>query len=395
MGKLSVNTAVFDMCGATEEGMNKFSGIHVNTALLLVSKTTKQLLAKGSLHVNMAKMLEVEEGCEVCTVNASMTIGPDSAVPSGTTLLMVNGELTVLPGSEKAVQGYTSIHVNGSLVVPASIPGSRFFVNGQIITYPDGAVLMDSLVLNDSFIRTVQPGTLIFVKDVLRVLDADPDPLQEKKVTIIASRVLVREEFEEVLSPIVKDVKTWETVPVGHTYLQTVQLDDSIVLQYGKKLYISGNLYLDADNASTLEALETLVVTGQAVVPEKLASVFKEKCTRMGSFTMYQGELWRLREQVETLGSELLADMPEGVTVFLENAQLTVSSDLGNEELAGKIHAIHGWDSMLMLEKHQKVLLRKKIRGNIEVIVQEEKRCSEETGGAGEDSHINTAYYKL
>jgi hypothetical protein len=395
MGKLSVNTAVFDMSGATEEGLKKFDRIRVNTALLLVSGKTKQLLAQGSIHVNMAKMLEVEEGCEVCTVNGGMTLGPDSALPSKPTFLIVNGDLTVNPGSEKVVQGYTSIHVNGGLTSPCSISNVNISTNGNITLYPDEAVLMDNLVVNESFARTAQPGTLFYVKDTLRVLDADPAALLDKKVAIIASYVLVREEYEETLSRVTKDTKNWESIPRGYAYLQTAELDESIVYQHGKKLYVSGNLYINRESLRILESLETLVITGQAFVPETLVDIFKEKCKEMGSLTVYEGELWRIPEGMETLSRELLDDMPDGVSILLENAQLAISPDISNDDLINKVYAIHGMDSILVVEKHQKIPLRKKVKGDIMINVREEQGNMEEAQNDGEDTKINTAYYKL
>jgi hypothetical protein len=125
------------MISATADGLQKYDEIHVNTALLIVTQSTKHLLAQGGIHINMAKMIEVEDGVEICTVNGGLTIGPESSVPAKRTLLTVNGGLTIHPGSENVVREYAYIIVNGGLTIAESVPFSNMTVNGGIVKYPD------------------------------------------------------------------------------------------------------------------------------------------------------------------------------------------------------------------------------------------------------------------
>lgn len=401
MGKLQVNTAICDMLKTTLEDLQKYECVNVNTALLLVSKSSKKLLATGLININMAKMIELDDECEVCSINGGLTIGPDSVAPSKLTLLNVNGGLIIYPGSRKAIEGYSHIIVNGGLVLPNSIPMSSITVNGGVTRYPDEAVLLEDLVINDSFINTTKPETLFFVEGSLQDLNCNPAPLLEKKVSIIVSNVVVYEEYEATLSSIVQGRQNWECIPSGFAYIHGVDLDYDVVYQYGKNLYISGDLYVSRENAHVLDSLDTLIVTGQSIIPASSIDKFKERCKKTTSMLTYKGEGWRISENSETLTKELLNDMPDGVTIFLSTSELIIASDISGEDILGKVHAIHGVDSTIAIEQHHKIPLRKKVKGSVILNMhseqQEEKEIPTEEEMLTKENctQINSAYHKL
>lgn len=395
MGKLHVNTAIFDMTNTTPEALQKYDHIHVNTALLVVSESSKHLLAKGSISINMAKMVQLEDKCEACTVNGGLTIGPDSAVPSKPTLLTVNGGLTVCPGSRKAVEGYEFILVNGGLTIPYSIPYSNVMVNGGITTYPDDAVLLQDLIINDSFINSVKPGTRYFVKGILKDLECDPSPLYEKKITIQCSNVVVHAEYESALAQIIENRQNWVRIPTGFTYTGSTELDLNTVYQYGKKLYIDGDLHISQENAHVLDSLDAYIVTGYSLIPETLLEKYMEKIIKTGGLLTYKGELWQISESSETLTRELLDDTPDGITIFLKDSELTIAQDISNEEYMNKVHAIHGSDSVITISPQLKTLLRKKVKGKVELNVHDEQQEAKAKSNEVYDTCINTQYYKF
>lgn len=398
MGKLSVNAAVCDMTTAAPESLSMYDGISINTSLLIVSKSSKQLLTGNSININMAEMIELEDGCEVCKINGDMSIGPNSSKPLKPVLLFVNGELRVSPGSGDILSAYAQIKVNGDLILPESIPVSNVKVNGNIISYPDDTEIdiMDNLEISDSFIRTAKPETIYYITDALKDLGCDPAPLYENKVSIICSDVVVREKYEKTLSLIVRGRKSWECIPDGFSYIRGIHLDHNTVYQYGTSLYITGDFLVSNENANLLESLDKLHIKGKAIIPEEYVKLFNEKCVKTGSLVAYKGEAWHIVGNNETLNQELLQDMAEGVTIFVSDGILKIAGDVTGEDIRDKMLAIYCDDSIIEVEKHHKMPLRKKVRGSYQITVNGEE---EETNGeepAKEDvTSINTSYYKF
>jgi hypothetical protein len=233
-------------------------------------------------------------------------------------------------------------------------------------------------------------------------LDCDPTPLCENNVSIICSSVIVSEEYEKALASIVENKADWTCVPTDFAYTGSIDLDSNTMYQYGKKLYIDGDFYISHDNVDVLDLLDSLVVTGQAYLPEAAVDMFREKCRKTGSLLTYKGESWRILKNSETLTRELLDDMPDGVTIYLRDSELTIADDITRDDILGRIYTIHGSDSTLTIQEQHKIPLRKKIKGDIIINIpceQHEAEDKEEENPAEEvqerGTHINTAYYKL
>ena len=73
-------------------------------------------------------------------------------VPEADTVLTVNGELKIASGSAEVLARYLQITVNGQVYCPRSLSGKlgNVAVNGQIITWPDGAVQLKNTAVLDS-----------------------------------------------------------------------------------------------------------------------------------------------------------------------------------------------------------------------------------------------------
>ena len=98
MKKMIVNCASCDMRTVSEETLQSYEQIVVNSALVLVTPRTKELLNRYNVMLNTADMMEVPEGDNVRlnSQNGSYELTSDGMPEAGViALLMVNGSLTV------------------------------------------------------------------------------------------------------------------------------------------------------------------------------------------------------------------------------------------------------------------------------------------------------------
>ena len=110
-----INCALCDATQTREEVLQAYDQIVINAATVLVSEESTQLLHRYNVNLNAAAVYTVPAGCRPQVQNGRYTISGDR-VPKHPTALMVNGALTIQPGSEKALQGYAAILVNLSLI---------------------------------------------------------------------------------------------------------------------------------------------------------------------------------------------------------------------------------------------------------------------------------------
>ena len=96
---LIVNCAVCDARDPQESVLEKYEGININSATILVTPESKELLASHNVNTNCAKQISVLKDAPVQVVNGKIEISADSVVEEGT-VLIVNGKVTVVSGGE-------------------------------------------------------------------------------------------------------------------------------------------------------------------------------------------------------------------------------------------------------------------------------------------------------
>ena len=155
-----INCALCDATQTREETLQAYDQVVINAATVLVSEESAQLLHRYNVSLNAAAVYTVPAGCQPKIQNGRYTISGDRT-PERPTALMVNGALTIQPGSQEALRGYAAILVNGSVSCPESLSGQlpQLQVNGSTVIYPDNAILLKRCLLYTSPHR-VLPGGL-------------------------------------------------------------------------------------------------------------------------------------------------------------------------------------------------------------------------------------------
>ena len=110
-----VNCALCDMTGVQEETLASYESIAINSATILVSPETKNLIARYPVQMNAAQVTELPAGTELRQLNGKCVISADSCTGKST-FLMVNGKVVIEKGAFEAAQSYRSIQVKGKVI---------------------------------------------------------------------------------------------------------------------------------------------------------------------------------------------------------------------------------------------------------------------------------------
>jgi hypothetical protein len=424
---LRVNTSIFDMISAAPESVDAYDEIKVNCSICLTTSRTRQLLARGTFGVNTSLLVDVgdDENVKVMTFNGLKALNTKVTAPKEPTIVVVNGALLVEDSDKKAFDQFKGIYVNGVVFHPKSLDTSNFMVNGAMIPYPDGAILMfQGLKLTDAFLKSAPHGSTYFVmgippnmgKDnndllgkgqvllkengIMAVNPLDLELLKNKNIRFDTCWVTVSEDNAEQLLPLVEGYIGMTIIPSGLKIMQGGKLDRLAIRRFGTRIYVDGDLQIHASEADAIEAVEQLEVSGRVIVADSLADAFLVKCKQYEDLTVYQGE-W-----IEHVGSKMLLDREmleaseEGATFRFEDADAEIAMDVPVELLLEKLHGIILQDSSLTLGLSQQKALIKKIENHDsdliirEDIQQAEPKQEPETKTYTE-TRINTSYYKL
>lgn len=276
---LVVNCATCNATQVKEETLQAYDQVVVNAACVLMSEASAALIHRYNVTLNAASTFTVPAGTRFVTQNGSFTIS-GAQPPAQPTTLMVNGSLTIEPGSQAAMEGYVAIHVNGSVRYPESMAGhaARVRVNGSTVCYPDDAILLKNTCIVDKvFLLRAKAGAKYFVprRVVLTDCALDIAALAAKGVTFLTKQAIIAEPLLEAALPLFGDEVVITPVPEGCAFVDDdLTLDAKSMKKYGSKLYINGDLTLDAGCADALSALEFLHVTGTVTLPAGLVDAF-------------------------------------------------------------------------------------------------------------------------
>lgn len=344
--RLKVNAALCDMRGATEEKLCQYERIEVNAAILVTTPTVQALVARHAACINAANILELPEGDDVrlITRNGRMTIGPGNPPPPGRLALVVNGMLTLEPGAEAALADCISILVNGSVRCPASVAAAlqgRLSVNGSMVTYPDGAILLGStFVLDDTFVLRAR-AALYYAERRIVLLDpaVDPAALRDKGVRFRTRTALLARSLAAEAAPLFDDTTELVILPDGCAFVNDdAALDRALLRRYGGKLYINGDLKVGADAAPLLEQVEFLRVNGDVWVASAAEEAFWDVDARYDALRRLPGRWLRDQAQVR-VDAGLLERNPDGVQVS-DCAVVEIAADVLPETIEQRLSLI-------------------------------------------------------
>lgn len=329
--KLVINCATCDARNATEETFAPFEEITVNAAVVISNPVSRELMNRFGVRLNCASVVDVPEGADFSNINGPYEIRSTDLLPSRH-FLMVNGPLTIGPDTQKVLEQYVGVHVNGPVTCPESISAllGAMQINGPIICYPDGAIIMKrSCVVDRTFVLRAKNASYWAAKRFVMVDPSiDTKRLKEKGARFIAKEVIIAESFVEEMVDAIDEKAELIIVPDGtNVLLDDVKFDAQMASKLGSKLYVAGDFQVGKDAAVQLEALEYLVILGDAMVPDSLRANLIAKAQQI------VGNVCRLRGRVISDGIScrvtkwLLEKETDGVYVC-DHATVSIDEDI-------------------------------------------------------------------
>lgn len=109
-----LNCDVCDTRKMKEEDYSGYEKMMINTDLVIVSPSSKSILNRLPLTLNHDCTMEFKDDAkiELQAINGSYEITGTTALHEHT-LLSVNGDLTIYPGTEESLQNTASLHLSG------------------------------------------------------------------------------------------------------------------------------------------------------------------------------------------------------------------------------------------------------------------------------------------
>ena len=340
MKKMIVNCATCDMRTVSEETLQAYEQIVVNAATVLVTAKTKELIHRYNLMLNAADVLEVPVGDDVRvnSHNGAYELTADAAPQAGVwAMLMVNGALTIGEDALEAARAYQRIRVNGAVIVPKSMAGklTNLSVNGSTDTYPDGAILLRrNAVIDRTFPLRVRENALYWASRRLVFTDAElnVEKLAEKGVRFASRLALIAESLAEAVTPLLSEETDILIVPGGTKFVNGyAKVDRRFIKKHGAKVYVNGDLIVEADGAEAFPQIEYLYVNGQVKIPADLVEAFEEIDAHYDELKVVRNWGKIIEDQVRVkVDAALLDKFPMGVLVT-DCAMVKIAKDLTPE----------------------------------------------------------------
>lgn len=381
--KLVLNCDVCDTRSMREEDYSSYENIVLNADILLVNDTSKGIINRLPMITNIDNVMELEEGQEIHTksVNGSYEISGTSGV-QGNTILSVNGSVTIAPGTEEILKKYIQITVNGKVLYPKSLEGclGKMSINGEAVAYPDGCTLLKSSFELDRYfpLRAREEGQYFAAsKIVIKDKSVDLKKLAEKRNRFVTPTLIVYECMVEECAPLFDETVNFVVVPDDfEILLEDVELNDSLVEQYGTKLFVYGDVTITDDGNKTCEKLEKLVVKGNVNLKQCHVDLLKRIHAQYDGLNIQKGRLFENCISV-TLDQSIFDHSPEGIQIR-NAAKVKVAKEVSAETILEKLQT---WNcALIFCEKEQKSAMEAVSKDAALIRTSEENKDMEENG---------------
>lgn len=382
-----LNCDVCDTRKMKEEDYSGYEKMMINTDLVIVSPSSKSILNRLPLTLNHDCTMEFEDDAkiELQSINGSYEITGTTAVHEHT-LLSVNGDLTIHPGTEESLQKYERIHVNGSVTCPKSLEGclTKLSANGSVSVYPDDCVILDNTFIVDKYFPLrAREGRKYYVKDMVIVQDksAHMEKLVQKNVQFITRQLIVPEEMAEACVELFDEKAEFTVTPAGMTlHYGDAVLNEQLVEKDGDCIYVYGNLTIP-DNANLRalsDSITKLTVKGNVTLKKNQAEDFKKLNAEYSELTFkWEGRLIENKISVK-IDKTLLESSPDKVLVR-STAAAKIAPDITPELILDRL-VIENCAKVYCSEEQESAVAA--VSQNIAAIVKESsKELSEMSGG--------------
>ena len=314
--KLLIKANFCDLRNVKEETLAAYDVIEVRANVVVLNDRARELIARYPVTLK----------CDLATDNPNIALRSVNGVaevtpgdgPEADTVLTVNGELKIASGSAEVLARYLQITVNGQVYCPRSLSGKlgNVAVNGQIITWPDGAVqLKNTAVLDSTFALRAKPALYWAARCVVMLDPAlDAAALAKQGVRFDTPRAILAQSLATQAAPLFEDDTDLEIVPDGTAYLKDdAELTAALIRRKGNKLYVDGRLTLTAESAALLPQLEYCKVTGTALVPAAQEKAFSASCVQAEKVQTVRGRLLQGQGRVQV--DYWMLEAPDGLCV--------------------------------------------------------------------------------
>lgn len=250
--KLLIKANFCDLRNVKEETLAAYDVIEVRANVVVLNDRARELIARYPVTLK-CDLATDNPNIALRSVNGVAEVTPGD-VPEADTVLTVNGELKIASGSAEVLARYLQITVNGQVYCPRSLSGKlgNVAVNGQIITWPDGAVqLKNTAVLDSTFALRAKPALYWAARCVVMLDPAlDVAALAKQGVRFDTPRAILAQSLATQAAPLFEDDTDLEIVPDGTAYLKDdAELTAALIRRKGNKLYVDGRLTLTAESA--------------------------------------------------------------------------------------------------------------------------------------------------
>lgn len=331
--KMIINCGDCDARNVSEETLAAYESIVINAGTVLVTPEAKNLLNRYAVTMNCGDVLELEKDVKLSQVNGSAQIRSSDMVP-GRTYLVVNGSLEIGPNTEKVLQQYAGISVNGSVTCPESMGSylNMLSVNGSTVCYPDEAVVLKrNAVIDKTFVLRAKKKLYWSAKRMIMVdPELDAAALAAKGATFSTKEVILAQSKVEALIDLIDEQAEIVIVPDGTAVIRDdVELNDMVLKKYGTKLYIIGDLHVPKEAGEALAQLEYLSVQGDAGVTEQWKELLLEKAVQItGDIKILRGRTITDKMSVRISGW-MLEQESDGISV-VDCMKVRLDEDIPN-----------------------------------------------------------------
>lgn len=340
-----LNCDVCDTRKMKEEDYSHYEQIMINTDVVIVSNSSKSMLNHLPVTLNHDKMVEIADDVElfVKTVSGSYEITGETADVENT-VLIVDGNLMIEPGTESFLKKYVEIVVNGSVKYPQSLSGylNRMTINGSANVYPDDCVrLAPEFTIDKYFPLRAKEGRKYYAEQLVIIKDKEVDiaKLVSKNVRFVTSKLIVPESKVEDCAAIFNEQVEFIVVPdeLELVYGDTT-LGESLIAQNGPCLFVYGNVELDvnADISSLCNRIERLEVCGSVTLLEEQEATFRKLNAKYTELIITKDNL-KIRNMPKVkIDKILFENAPEGIEVS-NIAKIVIEKDVTPQMILEKL----------------------------------------------------------
>lgn len=319
--KLMINCNLCDAREFKSESYSAYEEIMLNADIVLVSKKSKEIFNALPITCNVDETIDVDENAKfnVQSINGSCDITPATDVPENA-ILSVNGCLNIYPGAEETLKKYFRIFVNGAVKCPKSLENilASFSVNGSVEVYPDDCTVLDEHFVIDKYfpLRAKEGGKYYAAYDVVTADEnVDIKTLAEKNVQFVTKTLVVYEPMIESSIQLVDETTELIVIPSDFKLVcGNTNLNSEIIKKYSDKLFVYGNLTVNAESETALNEMNKLKVTGDINVISKLEKQVRKLNADYKNLKVIKGREIGNKVSV-TVDSTLVSKSEDGINV--------------------------------------------------------------------------------